>query len=118
MAETQVFDGAVGANPVPRTQALFQALVDSWHIERGATSSITEMSMCRSYQRIVGMGPSAVPLILARLAEEGDEPDHWFWALRAITGADPVPENARGDVVQMAQAWLHWGRANGYTNGR
>jgi hypothetical protein len=116
MAETQVFDNAVGTSPVPGAQALFNALAESWHIERGVTSSVTEMSMCRSYQRIVGMGQGAVPLILARLADEGEEPDHWFWALKAITGADPVPENARGDVVRMAQAWLQWGQANGYAS--
>ena len=57
------------------------------------------------------MGPVAVPLILGRLAEEGQEPDHWFWALKAITGADPVPEAARGDVVHMSQAWIEWGKA-------
>lgn len=33
------------------------------------------------------------------------DPDHWFWALEMITGADPVPVEAYGDTVQMAQAW-------------
>lgn len=66
--------------------------------------------MCPSYQRIVAMGARAVPLILSEMEREGDEPDQWFWALHAITGADPVPFDARGDVVQMAEAWLEWGR--------
>jgi hypothetical protein len=117
MAETQVFGDPVTSEPIPRAQVLFRHLAESWHVERGATSSITEMSMCPSYQRIVGMGQVAVPLILTRLAEEGDEPDHWFWALKAITGADPVSDDARGDLVRMAQFWLQWGRANGYANG-
>jgi len=41
--------------------------------------------------------------------------DHWFWALRAITGADPVPVESRGKLKEMAQAWLAWGRTYGFT---
>jgi hypothetical protein len=39
---------------------------------------------------------------------EGDEPDMWFWALRALTNADPISEDDRGDIVKMAQTWLAW----------
>lgn len=59
-----------------------------------------------AYQQIIGMGPDALPLILRDLA---DEPAPWFWALRAITGEDPVPEAERGDVDRMVEAWLSWG---------
>ena len=91
--------------------SLFQHLVSQWHEERGATSSITKMAMCPAYQRIIAMGEAAIPLILRRLEQEGDEPDMWFWALRILTNADPVPDEARGDTVAMARAWLQWGRA-------
>lgn len=33
------------------------------------------------------MGEAAVPLILRDLEHQ---PDHWFWALREITQANPV----------------------------
>ena len=56
------------------------------------------------------MGPSVVPLILSRLESEGSEPDHWFWALRALTGANPVTENECGDIAKMARAWIDWGK--------
>jgi hypothetical protein len=88
--------------------ALFQQLAQRWHRERGATSSITQMAMCPSYQRIIGMGSKAIPLILQQLENDSDEPDHWFWALRALTGADPVPAEMRGDMREMARAWLEW----------
>ena len=39
---------------------------------------------------------------------------HWHRALRRITGADPVTDEIRGDVNKMAEAWLRWGRAQGY----
>lgn len=95
-------------------QVIFNDFLENWHKERGATSSITEMAMCPSYQNIIGMGRRAIPLILHQLLIEGDEPDMWFWALCAITSADPVTNDMRGDFSQMAEAWLNWGRAKQY----
>lgn len=88
----------------------FQELISQWRRERGATSSITKMAMCPSYQRIIAMGERAIPLILRQMQDEGDEPDMWFWALRVLTDADPVPDHARGDISAMARAWLRWAR--------
>jgi hypothetical protein len=56
------------------------------------------------------MGPSVVPLILEELRLE---PDQWFWALESITEQDPVPPEARGKVLLMAQAWVQWGEQEG-----
>ena len=56
------------------------------------------------------MGPVAVPLLLRELATNLDS---WFWALRAITEEDPVPEEARGDGDAMAGAWLNWAKERG-----
>jgi len=88
----------------------FQRLIKEWHKERGVTSSTTKIAMCPSYQRIIAKGPEVVPVILRQLEKEGDEPDHWFWALTVLTDADPVPDEARGDIVKMSRAWLDWGR--------
>jgi len=92
-------------------EAVFLELVARWKDERGPTSSTTELAMCPSYQRIIGLGPAVVPLLLREMERE---PDHWFWALRAITGADPVPPASRGKVRDMAQIWIGWGRQQGY----
>jgi hypothetical protein len=32
----------------------------------------------------------------------------------ALTGADPMDPADRGKVRKIADAWLRWGRANGY----
>lgn len=45
-----------------------------------------EMAMHPAYQRIIGLGPEVAPLLLRELERQ---PDHWFWALKALTGADP-----------------------------
>jgi hypothetical protein len=60
------------------------------------------------------MGSAAVPFILAEIRSEGDEPDQWFWALKAITGEDPVRDEDRGDVVAMAKSWLDWAKNSRY----
>ena len=57
------------------------------------------------------MGPSGVPLLLRSLDRQ---PDHWFWALYAVTGEDPVSPEDKGDTRKMAAAWLEWGRKRGY----
>jgi hypothetical protein len=89
----------------------FEMLRDQWYAETEYTSSFTRLVMSSAYQRIIGMGPEAVPLILRQIEREGDDPGHWGWALSAITREDPVPNNAAGDTVKIADAWLSWGRS-------
>lgn len=89
----------------------FLNLQASWKREKQFTSSSTEIVLNSNYQRIIGMGRSAVPLILESLWLE---PDHWFHALYSITGENPVPPEDRGDIQAMTQAWLDWGRSRGF----
>ena len=99
------------AAPDAKLEALFQSLARQWKEECGPSSSTTDLAMCPSYQRIIGLGPVVVPLLLRELEHA---PDHWFWALKAITGADPVPVESRGRVHEMAGLWIEWGRQQGY----
>jgi hypothetical protein len=92
----------------------FQQLARDWRSQRGVMSSITEAVLCPAYQSIIGMGASAVPFMLEKLEEEAQDPDQWFWALKAVTGDDPVRDEDRGDFVAMAQSWIEWGRRQGY----
>jgi hypothetical protein len=102
------------ANPSLEDSEKFKRLIAEWHRERRVVSLVTDMAMCPSYQKIIAMGEVAIPLILSELRTEGDEPDHWFWALRVLTEADPVGESDRGDIIRMAAAWLDWGQSHGY----
>jgi hypothetical protein len=92
-------------------EATFLQLAEQWRRETGMLSVVSKMAMHPAYQRIIGMGQPVVPLILRELEQE---PDHWFWALQAISGDDPVLAEQRGHVAEMATAWLEWGRAHGY----
>jgi hypothetical protein len=89
----------------------FRRLASDWRRETINLSSSTRMVMHRAYQQIIGMGPAAVPLILRELQVR---PDWWFWALQAITEADPVPPEAHGSLEQMTAAWIEWGHHHGY----
>lgn len=88
----------------------FQQLAQTWKGECAYTSSVREMALHPAYQQIVGMGPRALPFIFAELEAR---PEHWFWALRAITGENPVPPEHQGDILQMAQDWLNWASRRG-----
>ena len=85
----------------------FRELLRHWKADVGPLSSATEMAMHPAYQQSIGLGRDAVPLLLRELQRE---PDHWFWALKAITGVDPVEPIQRGRVKEMAGAWLRWGK--------
>jgi hypothetical protein len=89
----------------------FRELAEEWKAATAFLSSITEMEAHPAYQKIIGMGKEALPFLFEELRRE---PDFWFWALSAITGEDPVPEAARGNVRLMAKAWLTWAEEHGY----
>ena len=91
-------------------ESRFERLKDEWKQQSQYLSNTTQMAMLRSYQQIIGLGPSVLPLLLRELARE---PDHWFWALEAIAGQNPVPAEAVGNVSAMAEAWSAWGRREG-----
>lgn len=91
--------------------AEFAAYASAWEEETAHLSSINAMAMNLHYQRIIGMGAEAIPLILTRLQHI---PGHWFWALNAITGENPIPESSAGNLPLMTEAWLEWGRSHGY----
>lgn len=99
------------AQQVESVEQKFQRLAAGWRAETGHLSSITKMFNHPSYQEIIGLGAEVVPSLLRDLQKE---PDHWFAALRAITGAQPVAPEDRGQIDKMADAWLRWAKDNGY----
>jgi hypothetical protein len=92
----------------PEVAARFARLKMTWREETAFAASLRERVMHRSYQQIIGMGPEVLPQILESLKAE---PDHWYWALSAITGKDP----AEGSETFAAarEAWLLWGQGEG-----
>jgi hypothetical protein len=94
-----------------RDRRRFEALARRWKTETRRMATVREMIKHPAYEEIIGMGDAAVPLLLRELERD---PDHWFAALRAITAANPVSDEDRGDVGRMAECWIRWGREHGY----
>jgi hypothetical protein len=89
----------------------FRKLVANWQAEVAALSSTTARVQHPSYLAIVALGPDVVPLLLRELEQR---PNHWFAALKSLTGADPVPRPDRGRIGPMTEAWITWGKEHGY----
>jgi hypothetical protein len=88
-------------------KAKFQKLAAQWREETALFSSSMEICTHPTYQQIIGMGPLALPFIFADLQVS---PEHWFWALNAITGEDPITGSDRGDLQKMTDTWLRWAK--------
>lgn len=88
----------------------FRSLAQQWRNETQWLSSTTEIAMNPAYQAIIGMGAEALPMILEDLRQNSG---HWYWALKAISNADPVVPRDRGSVKKMKGAWLQWGETKG-----
>lgn len=95
-----------------RGREQFEELADDWTLSTALSSDPTRMFMHRSYQRIIALGPRAVPWIMERVA---DGELHWAWALEMITGAQPATDDV-GDLAGLRQVWLAWWSENGHVD--
>lgn len=91
--------------------ARFHRCVKQWKRETRYMSSIDKMMSHPCYLMIIGMGPSALPLIFEELQSDID---HWFFALSMITGENPVKDEDAGDMLKMRDTWLEYARGRGW----
>lgn len=89
----------------------FYELAETWRSDTRFLSATDDIVLHPAYQSIIGMGREVIPLLLRELQRK---PSHWFWALRSITREDPVRPEDAGNIRNMAEAWLNWGRERGY----
>ena len=89
----------------------FLQLLSEWRKETAFQSSPRVITGHPAYQQIIDIGEPALPLIFEDMRENGG---WWYPALRAITGDNPVPKDARGNLTLNDEAWLQWGRNHGY----
>src|SRR5947209_2001087 len=90
--------------------AKFHALASQWKTDTAIVSSTTAMIAHPAYRAIIELGPAVVPLLLQDMERESA---HWFEALQAITGEDPVRPEDWGNIPKMTGAWLAWGQSHG-----
>ena len=104
-AKGQLQEGALSQH-----EATFRQLVDEWRRATAMHSQLQKKVIHPAYQRIIGMGPTAIPLILREMKQR---PGHWFWALDAITQGD-APKESWETLEQATSAWIRWGESKGY----
>ena len=95
----------------PDLEQKFRELVAIWQWEVAPLSSSTARVQHPAYREIISLGPAAVPLLLRELEQR---PNHWFTALKSLTGIDPVPPSDRGQIGPMTEAWITWGKEHGF----
>ncbi len=90
-------------------ERLFHDSVREWKEMRRPLSSAVKLADHPAYLRIIDLGHAHRETVTRLLVEELERaPDHWFIALQAVTGSDPVPPEAHGRVKDMAAAWVQW----------
>src|SRR6266446_3198235 len=86
--------------PTETVAEQFRRLAASWHNAVAHHSSTTVRNTHPAYREIIGLGLEVVPLLLRDMEQNHT---HWFSALREISGANPVPPSAAGNIPQMVE---------------
>jgi hypothetical protein len=98
-------------SPPESLEERFRKLKTEWEDATQYHSSTRVITGHPAYREIITLGKDVVPLLLRDMEETHN---HWFCALREITGAQPIPESAAGNIPRMVQIWLAWAREHGY----
>ena len=104
---------AAGSETAADEAALEQRFVElarEWRAAGQFDAFASDPDQDPRYRAIIEMGEAAVPWILRDLSQTGD---HWFHALRAITGENPAADAQPGRIREFRDAWLQWGRERG-----
>lgn len=100
----------VNTTQIDTIEKRFDALTKDWVRATRFKNSLSEINDSEPLKSIMAMGDVVVPLILKDLR---DSPKHWFFALRVLTGADPIKKRDAGNLENMRKAWLNWAAKEG-----
>ena len=104
-----VVTAATAPSPGMVLEAQFNELARQWYRETRMLSSVHQIVLHPAYQKIIGMGREALPLIFRELRQSRG---HWLWALAMITRED---HGEPGQPFREAvDSWLKWGEKMGY----
>ena len=110
-AQASSVDSESAESSDDQLEADFNVLVSEWHIATRYCSTIEQICSHQAYLKTIAKGKLVLPLIFKSLAQEID---HWFWALHEITGESPIREVSKGNLINMREDWMAWGRNHGY----
>lgn len=87
-----------------RFEYLFKVLNEAWKFDTRYESSATKIVSHPVYQLIIEMGEVMVPVILSEVSSGSN---HWFYALRKITGHNPKDAGIL-DFDKLRTSWMNW----------
>jgi hypothetical protein len=90
-------------------QLKFQLLAEKWKEESRFLSFAKERTELLTYQAIIDMGKPIIPYILMEMQAH---PNHWFAALKQLTGTNPILPEYKGNMKAMINDWILWGKKN------
>lgn len=83
---------------------------DEWQTACEYFSSTRQKVNHPAFRQLLARAGESVPFLLSTLTTS---PSHAILVLHAITGEDPVPNDKKGDLPRMADAWIEWGKSKG-----
>jgi hypothetical protein len=90
--------------------ARFAQLMENWRKKIRYSSSLKRNILQPEYWDIIQMDKAALPFIFREM--EGPRWADWLFALRVI--ADRTVGTSESGINEVRDAWLKWGRDNGY----
>jgi purine-nucleoside phosphorylase len=101
----------VKEEPMDTVEERYRKLGAEWQRETRYLSNLGPAERFPSFRGIIGLGWPVVPVILRDLQQKPSHLGHL--ALAEITGENPIPDESRGKVSEIAAAWIAWGRQRG-----
>jgi hypothetical protein len=100
-----------GDDPGTPSVAYIDAVLNAWQADTAAAAPLEDVMAHPAAAHLAGMGEIVARRILERMEGQPDSSHAgWFELLREITGKKPVPDEHEGDLAQMAEHWIEWGR--------
>lgn len=89
----------------------FLQLKDKWKSETLYYSSSSHIFNNSAYREIISLGSKTIPWIIRELKKTND---HWFYALKKISGENPIKPDHYGVITKMKEDWIEWAQKNNY----
>lgn len=89
----------------------FLQLKDKWKSETLYYSSSSLIFNNSAYKEIIALGSKTIPWIIRELKKTND---HWFYALKKISGENPINPDNYGIITKMKEDWIKWAQKNNY----
>jgi hypothetical protein len=91
----------------------FMSIAKMWKRETMMSSLVAEKITNLNYQTIIGLGMTYKEKILYLILKDLEqEQEYWHYALKSITGENPVPKGMVNNLDVVRQSWLQWAREN------